>query len=332
MEVVYDLLRADREGNWLLHLDAFQRSLHQFAAWDCTNYLRWGSVYLEDMRLLQETSKTFYENFMEGSFSIKDGFQKFTAVGGDQTLEQTINLATKRSDSVIGNVRKKHFIAKWDMIYHEIVSIKTVYSEYAMVFDSSFEGWQHHEFSPKFTKRIEDQIQKVLNFIEEKGSPVSKYCTTILQNVVSKQLMTEEIRENLLNFTDLGKKKYCQFRSKVLLEKSTRISTSIHRLNLKNMTTVSKTETPTTHKTMLKEFSLNDRKLEIARDRGLTIDILVNYDIVHSPLLFRNGHMTKPDKSKLLNELEKVLSSEDYCYENKHKSALQLILCLTFVA
>ena len=78
------------------------------------------------------------------------------------------------------------------------------------------------------------------------------------------------------------------------------------------MTTVSKTETPTTHKTMLKEFSLNDRKLEIARDRGLTTDILLNYDIVHSPLLFRNGHMTKPDKSKLLKELEKVLSSEDY--------------------
>ena len=133
MEVVYDLLRADREGNWLLHLVAFECSLHQFAAWDCTNYLRWGSVYLEDMRLLQETSKTVYENFMEGSFSIKDGFQKFTAVGGDEKLEQTINLATKRSDSVIGNARKKHFIAKWDMIYHEMLSLKTLYSEYAMV-------------------------------------------------------------------------------------------------------------------------------------------------------------------------------------------------------
>lgn len=34
--------------------------------------------------------------------------------------------------------------------------------------------------------------------------------------------------------------------------------------------------------------------------------------------------MTKPDKSKLLKELEKVLSPEDYCYENKHKSAFTI--------
>ena len=36
IQIVFDWLRADREGNWNLHLDAFQRSLDEFAAWDCT--------------------------------------------------------------------------------------------------------------------------------------------------------------------------------------------------------------------------------------------------------------------------------------------------------
>ena len=50
MQIVFDLLRADREGNWILQLDVFQRALCEFAVWDCTNYLRWGYVYLENMR------------------------------------------------------------------------------------------------------------------------------------------------------------------------------------------------------------------------------------------------------------------------------------------
>ena len=44
--IVLDLLRADREGSWVLHLEAMQRALYEFAAWESTNYLRWGSMYL----------------------------------------------------------------------------------------------------------------------------------------------------------------------------------------------------------------------------------------------------------------------------------------------
>ncbi len=38
MDVVHDLLRADHEGIWELHLDSVQRALYLFAAFDCTNY------------------------------------------------------------------------------------------------------------------------------------------------------------------------------------------------------------------------------------------------------------------------------------------------------
>ena len=38
-EMTVDLLRADREGLWQLHLDTMQRALYEFAVWDSTNYL-----------------------------------------------------------------------------------------------------------------------------------------------------------------------------------------------------------------------------------------------------------------------------------------------------
>ena len=45
-EIVMDLIRADWEGIWELHLDAMQHAMSEFAAWDSTNYLRWATLYL----------------------------------------------------------------------------------------------------------------------------------------------------------------------------------------------------------------------------------------------------------------------------------------------
>ena len=49
-----DLVRADREGNWHLHLQSVEAILPYFAAFDSINYLRWCSLYLEDMKKLPD--------------------------------------------------------------------------------------------------------------------------------------------------------------------------------------------------------------------------------------------------------------------------------------
>ena len=170
---------------------------------------------------------------------MKTNVSKFTAVGGDQKLEQTINIASKKSDTIIYNSKNRNLVAKWDLIYHEILSVKNLYSEYANVLDSSFEGFQHHESSQTFTRKLEDQIQKVIHFMEEKGSPLSEDCPKTLQNFVSKEIMTGTVLEDLLNSAEKGKNKYIDFRSKRLLDKSERISATIHRNNFKNMASLS---------------------------------------------------------------------------------------------
>jgi len=35
---VLDVLRADQEGSWELQLEAMQRTLYEFSAWDSTKY------------------------------------------------------------------------------------------------------------------------------------------------------------------------------------------------------------------------------------------------------------------------------------------------------
>ncbi|KAG1689631.1 hypothetical protein GQR58_007712 [Nymphon striatum] len=49
VSILLNFIRAEREGNWELHLESFKRMLPWFAVYNHTNYARWGPVYLADM-------------------------------------------------------------------------------------------------------------------------------------------------------------------------------------------------------------------------------------------------------------------------------------------
>ena len=77
-----------------------------------------------------------------------------------------------------------------------------------------------------------------------------------------------------------------------------------------------------TVKSVKRAMNLTDKELEVARDRGLSTDELLAYDIVPSPILFdEDGFMTKPDKSSLIRELEEHLTKEDYSFNHEPNAA-----------
>jgi hypothetical protein len=81
-----DLVRADREGNWQLHIETVEAVLPYFAAFDSTNYLRSGSLYLADMQSLPQTAPDIHENILSGGFMIKRSSAPFTAIAMDMCL------------------------------------------------------------------------------------------------------------------------------------------------------------------------------------------------------------------------------------------------------
>ena len=106
VNLLKDLIRADREGNWPLHLKSLQSLLPLFAVCDRTNYLRWCSVYLEDMMKLESTAPHVYEQFMAGKFVVKQSPGTFKSVGADMCLEQTINRSQKSSAGIIVSTKQ----------------------------------------------------------------------------------------------------------------------------------------------------------------------------------------------------------------------------------
>ena len=298
-----------------------QRALYEFAAWDSTNYLRWGTIYLEDAKSLSETAPFVYRNFMEGrSFSIKDKPGRFTAIGGDQKLEQTINLSSKCSDGVIGHAKRKQYVAQWDLIYDKMMAVKNLHCEYTGVSDST-PTLHHHESSQSITNRKEGHIQEMIKYIEERGSPFSAECPSVLQNFVTKEMMTEEIRNDVLNASERGEKKYEAFHTDRIIRKTLKLNETIHRLNIETVVSIKNKPLKTTKK-VIKEMIVTDKSIQIARDRGLGTEDLLKYDVVPSPMLFDDDQlMTKPEKSQLIRELQEKLCSDDYSYTHKPESA-----------
>ena len=141
-----------------------------------------------------------------------------------------------------------------------------------------------------------------MQYIVEKGSPFSKLCPILLQNLVTKEIMTDEIKNDLLHSTEKGTLKYLEYRSNRLVEKSIRLSEPIHRLNLKTMKSLNVQPHKTT-KSVIREKNINEKLLDVARDRGLSSADLLEYDAVPSSHIFDDhGLMTKPNKSQLITE------------------------------
>ena len=104
-----------------------------------------------------------------------------------------------------------------------------------------------------------------MQYIEERGSPFSTQCPPVLHNFVTKEVMTQDIRNDVLNVSERGKKKFETFYSERFTKKTSKLSDTIHKENLKTMITV-KNKSKKTTKKVIRELHMNEKSIEIARD------------------------------------------------------------------
>ena len=103
-EILLDFIRAEREGNWNLHLEAFAAMLPWLTIYDHTNYAKWGPVYLAEMKNLENNAPEVYAEFMNGNFVVKRSKRRFNQVPANQAAEW-INKTCKMQNGIIGITR-----------------------------------------------------------------------------------------------------------------------------------------------------------------------------------------------------------------------------------
>ena len=68
--LLLQFIRAEREGDWELHLKVTTKTIPYFFAMDRLNYSRWLPGYIMDMRNLQEKALDVYNEFLRGNHTV----------------------------------------------------------------------------------------------------------------------------------------------------------------------------------------------------------------------------------------------------------------------
>ena len=158
--MLLQFVKAERTGNWCLHLAAISAMVPYFFTHDRQNYARWLPVYLADMGQLEQKHPEVYQWFIKGEHAISRSSQPFAKVWTDMALEQSINLDSKSKGGIVGISLKADALQRWFLTSHERAAITTAVKQ--MCGDLDRAG-THKEAAPKRVDRDENDIQKIVN-------------------------------------------------------------------------------------------------------------------------------------------------------------------------
>ena len=211
-DVLLGLIRASREGNWLLHLHAIRQMIPWCFAYDKINYARYLPVYYAEMTNLPSEHPDVYSNFMAGKFAVQLAEESpFGRIPVDQTTEVTVNKDTKTSGGETKFSLKTGAVNRFYMTAEYRCSFLAHLRDMVQVRRPSY----HHD-ELLSTRKVKDEkaVTAVESLIERWSNPF----------VESKQLVSistateapEDVTLDLMRAREIGEQAFQQFREERL--------------------------------------------------------------------------------------------------------------------
>ncbi len=121
-----------------------------------------------------------------------------------------------------------------------MLAVSTLHREVSGSKPCLYELAVNHEFSSPETKARETNVTDMISYIETYDKPFSITPTTEhkLHNVISQEIMTDDIRKDVMNIEDTGSHLYADFRKQRFVDKSQRLSDTIHRNSVKTFKSI----------------------------------------------------------------------------------------------
>ena len=126
VSILLQFIKAERTGNWKLHLSATAAMLPYFFAMGRPNYARWLSAYLCDMTQFEAEHPQTYREFVNGNHAVSHSKQPFAQVWTDVALEQSINADSKTQGGIIGIAKSPGALERWFLTCQKRASITRV--------------------------------------------------------------------------------------------------------------------------------------------------------------------------------------------------------------
>ena len=97
VDILRKFLRAERTGNWALHLEAISEMLPFMAASGHNLYTKSARIYVQRMCKLQAEHPVVYQKFEEGYHVVRRSDRLWAGRSGDLIIEQVLMRSMKTS-------------------------------------------------------------------------------------------------------------------------------------------------------------------------------------------------------------------------------------------
>lgn len=312
-EIMLCLIRASREGNWMLHLAAIRKMIPWCFAYDKVNYARFLTYYYATMSRLPIEHPEVHAHFMLGGFSVQIGSQNpFGRIPVDQTIEETVNKDTQTPGGTKGFSLKGGAVAR----YYLTSEYRSRYlRQLRNIIGQRDTDFHHPDLQLPRIRRDEADVQSLVQLMETSWlNPFSPEHGELVSLSTAAEA-PPEVAKDLLEAYKIGEEAYQTFKQERLQEDAP--STQFHdRMTKKKLKTFSDIRKKPRNQGRAKEVILKaDRKLFgqmvlIAESRKLQMSDVLAHPLGSLPWALANvdGSLRKTNKAALANELEKNVS------------------------
>lgn len=237
ISIVKDFIRAERSGNWNLHLKCVERMLPYFHASGHFLYAKSAHLYLQDMRKLTETINDDYEFMLftsEGFFTIRRTHKFWSGVWSDMTIEQVLMRSMKTQGGLThGRGCSESVLTKFILTMIILLEVCNEMEDFCNVCFTTTE--QHVDSTEYRIKRDVADLEKLETFFNRYDPfPETDKITSIFSGIVGSDTVNcheayEEGKKSLKSITgnNFGSVKF-QRKNKILSLKTVQSSVKVN--------------------------------------------------------------------------------------------------------
>ena len=307
LEILLGLIRASREGNWMLHLAMIKAVIPWMFAYDRLNYAKYLPVYYNQMLNLPMEHPEVYEHLKNEGMSVQLGAANtFGRIPLDQAIKETANEDTQTAGGTKGfslnpgTVSKYYLTAEYRSIclrnLREMVHGKPP-------------GVSHADLEPARIKKDEQSTQAVVDLLET--TRVNPFSTQYdLISISTASAAPPDVKHDLINAREKGGKDYGEFQKSRLDENAYKdFYERQPKLQLKTfcyLKNSKKTKVPGKDVILKADRRLFGNMVLVATSRNLDMRDVLKHPLGPLPWALSNcdGTLKKTNKSTLARHIE----------------------------
>ena len=213
-------VKAIREPNFELYIDALNKIVPWFFALDHTHYARWISVHLPDMVTLKDVHPTVFSEFLKGNFVVKKTIRGFSAIATDHAHEQN-NASVKDDGGAVGLTENPAALRRWMVSGPEMARLIGEFE--AATETKRTNNLRHHEESKHVQLAFARDVKSLANTIEEMRNSFTENSSDLLV-LDSRDLADLAGINTLRKIEKLGQEQYDTYVSDRLVNQTNPIS------------------------------------------------------------------------------------------------------------